>query len=203
MSRGASADERVYRALLRAYPRRFREEYGHALLGAFRDRRRDAHEGRARLWPDILLDLARSAPALRVDALRARGQRHTRLEEVSMRTMGALATLIGVIEVMNAAIELSAAASIASGAWLVSVVLGLLLGILLVVAGVALLRRAPSATMLARHAAVACLALMLLMRFMGPWMSIFGLILGIIFPIALLIFSMTGHDRGSAAPRAV
>jgi predicted permease len=51
--------ERIYRRLLRLYPRDFREEYGHEMSLLFRDR---AVEGRLRLWLQVLGDLTFHAP---------------------------------------------------------------------------------------------------------------------------------------------
>src|SRR5439155_5215851 len=64
----------VYRALLLAYPPRFRHEYEPLLLQAFRDRLRDARAtsrgaGIALFWGGILRDLVRSATRERIDAV--------------------------------------------------------------------------------------------------------------------------------------
>jgi hypothetical protein len=60
--------ERVYRALLCLYPRRFRESYGEEALQLFRGRMEDERGWlrRLRLWLDLLLDLG---------AIRIRGYR--------------------------------------------------------------------------------------------------------------------------------
>ncbi|QNI37394.1 Ig-like domain repeat protein [Edaphobacter albus] len=60
--------ERIYRALLRLYPRRFRAHYGEEALQLFRDRMEDERGWlrRSRLWLDLLLDLG---------AIRIRGYR--------------------------------------------------------------------------------------------------------------------------------
>jgi len=64
----------VDRALLLAYPPRFRHEYEPLLLQAFRDRLRDARAtsrgaGIALFWGGILRDLVRSATRERIDAV--------------------------------------------------------------------------------------------------------------------------------------
>ena len=71
---------RVYRLLLAAYPKRFRQEYGREMALAFRDCCRDAHRqggslALLRLWPRTLRDLAVSALGERFDGLvRPRGR---------------------------------------------------------------------------------------------------------------------------------
>jgi putative ABC transport system permease protein len=52
--------ERVYRALLRCYPAEFRDEYASEMTQVFRDR--VAAEPGARVWADLAVDLARTAP---------------------------------------------------------------------------------------------------------------------------------------------
>jgi putative ABC transport system permease protein len=51
--------ERIYRLLLRLYPRDFRDEYGREMSMLFRDR---AEGGRVRLWFEVLDDLLLHAP---------------------------------------------------------------------------------------------------------------------------------------------
>ena len=51
--------ERIYRWLLRLYPREFRDEYGHEMSLMFRAR---ASDGSARLWLQVLGDLVSHAP---------------------------------------------------------------------------------------------------------------------------------------------
>jgi putative ABC transport system permease protein len=51
--------ERLYRRLLRLYPRDFRDEYGEEMSLLFRDR---TSEGSSRLWPQVLGDLLVHAP---------------------------------------------------------------------------------------------------------------------------------------------
>jgi hypothetical protein len=66
-----SRSERVYRALLLAYPREFRREYGPQMEQAFGDLYREARErggrsGIAHLWALAVSDLARTAVAQRI-----------------------------------------------------------------------------------------------------------------------------------------
>src|SRR4030095_15474310 len=56
---GVKRSERVYRWLLRLYPRDFRDEYGQEMSLLFRAR---TSEGSVRLWLQVLGDLAFHAP---------------------------------------------------------------------------------------------------------------------------------------------
>ena len=69
------ASEWVYRALLRAYPKDFRDEFGDAMVEFHRDRlgharRESGPWGTARVWLHVAADLLRNALPARVDALR-------------------------------------------------------------------------------------------------------------------------------------
>ena len=74
---------------------------------------------------------------------------------------------------------------------------------LLVVAGVALVRRSLRAPTLATVAAVAWLALVVITRAVHPWMSIFTLLLAVVFPVALLVFVWMGRGRDGMGRGAV
>jgi hypothetical protein len=118
-----------------------------------------------------------------------------------MRTMAMLAVLIGAAEAANALAE-GWAGGIANGSgfWLAGVILTMVAGALLLVAGIAMLRRAPGAVPWARAAAITCLAVVVLVRLVQGWMSIFATLLGIVFPIALLLFLRWTRGRGPSAP---
>jgi serine/threonine protein phosphatase PrpC len=65
--RTSARSERLYRALLRAYPRAFREEYAGEMLLVFRDASRGAvgrrgTAGLLALWGNLLWDLAKTVP---------------------------------------------------------------------------------------------------------------------------------------------
>jgi hypothetical protein len=62
--------EKIYACLLRLYPTRFRQAYGHDALQLFRDRLRDetGFLGRTRLWLDLFVDLAISLSRLYANA---------------------------------------------------------------------------------------------------------------------------------------
>lgn len=198
-----SGAERTYRLLLRAYPADFRAAYGREMTLLFRDRRREVGAASARLWVEMTWDVARSAPALRLEAWRARWDADTRTGGGTMKTMAILAVLIGVFEALNAVAEAwpgGFAGSDGYGLRLAGVVLTLAAGALLLASGIAMLRRTSGATTLARAAAVACLAVVVLVRLVQPWMSIFSMLLGIAFPIALLLSLYRTRGRGSSAP---
>lgn len=214
-----SAPERVYRLLLRAYPPAFRAAYGREMLLLFRDQRRhratDAGAD-ARFWAAMLWDVARSAPALRLDALRARwrGRRRVRIPGprargphlqreggtmTARRAVAMLAVVGGVFEAINTGVEYLAGrgASRGDGGWLLAVALGVALGAVLAAAGVALLRGGAGATRAARVAAIACLALLLGVQLAFPFMSIFALLLGVALPVALLLAARRPSDGAS------
>ena len=65
MSETRTLDERVYRRLVRLFPRPFRHEYGDALAQFFRDDVRE--RGRARGWGRALSDLIVSVPVQHVE----------------------------------------------------------------------------------------------------------------------------------------
>jgi hypothetical protein len=67
--------ERVYLALLRLYPSEFREEFGDALLDAFRELHRRSGHRWVRFWSALVADLAHSICREWIDSWRsARGQ---------------------------------------------------------------------------------------------------------------------------------
>ena len=105
-----------------------------------------------------------------------------------MKPMGVLAILIGALQIGNAAIELVAGGSALGAFPRFAVLLAIVAALLLVTAGVALVRRSPRAPALATISAVAWLVLVAITRAVHPWMSIFALLLAVVFPIALLAF---------------
>jgi hypothetical protein len=75
--------ERVYRALLLLYPRRFRREYREPMLQLYRDERRD----RATSWAQLASDVVVSAPVQHKEAFR------------TMSTQGKLVTASVVVSI--------------------------------------------------------------------------------------------------------
>jgi hypothetical protein len=195
--------ERAYRLLMRAYPADFRAQYEREMTLAFRDQLRDSRAIGLRFWAEMVWDVARSAPALRVEALRARWHRNILAEDGTMKPMAMLAMVIGAIQGINALIEARAGTAQPGDYSLLGVVLGFVAAALLVGAGVALLRGGHAGLVWARVSAVACLAMVVLIRVVQPWMSIFGTLLGVGFPIALLLFLQLMRGRGSSTPMAV
>ena len=80
--------ERVYRLLLRAFPRDFRAEYEREMVLLFRDQCRESDVRTIGFWAKVLADIARSAPALRAEA--------TRTIEVFMKLAAIITVLLGV-----------------------------------------------------------------------------------------------------------
>jgi len=188
--------ERAYALLLRAYPSAFRARYGREMRLTFRDLMRDADTTGPGFWMRIISDVARTAPLEHADALRARWSSNSRLEESRMKPMGMLAVAIGLLQSVNAIVELTHGGGAGLPGFVV--ILAVVLGILLAVAGVALLRGAAVASTLAALAAVCWLALVVIVRAVRPWMSIFSMLLAVVFPIALLLYVWMGRGRGQA-----
>jgi hypothetical protein len=195
--------ERIYRALLRAYPAAFRAEYGREMTQLFRDQYREGDASPPAFWLTVVWDVARSAPALRVEAWRARGRESTRTLGGNMKPIATLAVLLGVFGVLNAAVEGSAALRGGiSGTYQIAIVLGASAGALLLVAGLAALRRTPAGRQAATIASVASLVLFLIARLLFPWMSIFSQLVGFVLPVALLAVLHWPRRRGPSASAA-
>jgi hypothetical protein len=196
-----SAEERAYELMLRAYPRAFRARYAQQMMLVFRDLRREQGSG-VRFWSRMLWDTVRSAPVLRLEMWRTQWGGDTYSNGGRMKTMAILAVVIGAVVALNSSIEGWAggvvghdSSSLAVGA------LGLLAGVGVLIAGVALLRGSRSAAMLAQGAAVVCLGVFALVLGVSPRFSIFADILGIGFPIALLLFVRFAGGRGTPSAR--
>src|SRR5712692_787225 len=97
--------ERIYRLLLRAYPPDFRAEYGREMVLLFRDQCQESDVRTVGFWAAVICDVARSAPALRAAAWRARGSESTRTIEVIMKLAAMLTVLLGVFGIVNAVVE--------------------------------------------------------------------------------------------------
>jgi hypothetical protein len=180
-----AAAERIYRLLLRAYPPDFRAEYGREMVVLFRDQCRDGDVGTLGFWTTVMCDVARSAPALRVEAWRARGMVNTRTVEVIMKIAAMLTVLLAGFGVVGAVGEWVAGSKGAmGGSYVLAVVLGVCASALLLGAGVAILLRSRQA---ARLALLASLALVVAARLLFPWMSIFSQLVGFGLPVGLLI----------------
>lgn len=82
----------AYRALLRLYPRSFRESYGEPMAQTFGDRLRDAGP---RAWLVVGPDLLRTAPSQRMEALMASLSPGARVGLLAALAAGAVAASIG------------------------------------------------------------------------------------------------------------
>ena len=193
-----SAADRAYRTLLLAYPAEFRAAYGREMSLAFRDCRREHHASDARFWCAILLDVIRSAPALRLDALRARLAPTTRTSGGTMKTMGILAIIVGLLETANASFEVF----VGTGYPFAAGIIGVCGGALLFLTGSMLLRRGRSAATPALASAVACLAIFAIIGPVMKVMSIASTLLGVGFSLALLVFLFVSSRRPSAPSMA-
>jgi hypothetical protein len=192
--------ERCYRALLRAYPPEFRAQYEREMMLTFRQCRRDAVGRATWFWAELLWDVARSAPALRLEAMRARWCVDLHITEGAMTAMGILAALIGVLEVINSLIEGVEGGLHRPGLQLLSVVLGVVGGVVLLVAGIAMLRRGARAIPHAFRMAATCLVAFAFIEVAAPVMSVAAMLLGIVFPLALLVFLFWQRGRGTRVP---
>jgi hypothetical protein len=190
--------ERWYRLLLRAYPPAFRAEYGREMTLAFRQCRHEGTWSAPRFWAAMLWDVARSAPAQRLEELQVQWTMNLHIREGAMKTMGILATLIGALEVINSLMEGLAGGLGRPGTQLLSVALGLGGGLMLMLAGVAMLRLGARGASQALGGVVACLLAFATIAFAAPVMSIFAMLLGIGFPAVLLAYLLwrRGRDRG-------
>ncbi len=180
--------ERIYRLLLRAYPPDFRAEYGREMVLLFRDQCQESDVRTVGFWARVLCDVARSAPALRVEAWCERGRVNTRTMEVIMKLAAMLAVLVGVFGILNAMVELGAALTgTIGGMHGLALVLGVFASALLLVAGAAILRPTPWGRQAGRLALLASVVLCIAARLLFPWMSVFSQLIGIGLPVALLI----------------
>lgn len=182
------AAQRIYRLLLRTYPADFRAQYGREMILLFRDQCREADARSPRFWAAVIWDVARSAPALRVEMWRARGHETTGILEAIMKLAATLTVLLGVFVAVSALVEgMGGVAETPGGRYLLAIVRGGLAGALLLGAGLALLRRTPAGRQAASLALVASLVIVVVARVVHPWMSIFSQLVGIGLPVALLI----------------
>ena len=202
MSARDDVPERVFALLLHAYPSEFRSRYAREMQLVFRAHWRQASERGVRFWTEVVWDVAQSAPTLRVEALRARWHGHSQAEESKMKPMAMLTVLIGAVQLLGALMEARAGWSTYGSSLSVASVLAMVVAsALLLGAGVALLRRTPTALTWAHVAAITCLVAVILVRLTFPWMSIFSTILAVAFPIALLLFLRVSGRAGQSGGR--
>jgi hypothetical protein len=164
------------------------------MMLTFRELVRSAGSPGVGFWMGVVADVARSAPVLRAESLRARLAANLRVEDGRMKTMGVLAVLIGLLQAVNAVVELNTGGT-AGWPGLV-VAMAIVLSVLLIIAGVALIAGASGAPTLSQIAAVCWLVLVGLVRAVHPWMSIFATLLAVVFPVVLLVYVWMGRGRG-------
>lgn len=191
--------ERCYRLLLRAYPQAFRAEYEREMLLLFRQARRDAAGRATSFWLALVWDIARSAPAQRLDALRVRGSTTTHIPEAEMKTLGIVTMVIGALEVLNSLIEGIGGGVHRPALQLLSVALGVGGGVALIAGGLALARSGARGRALV--AAAVCLTAFIIIGLAAPVMSGAGMLLGIDFPLVLLVILFVRRGRDGALPR--
>ena len=192
-----SAADRFYRALLRAYPAGFRAEFGEPMAQAFRDLRRERRSAGVRFWASMIWDVLRSAPELRMQSLRENSG-HFNFREGIMKTMAILAILIGALEVANSLAEAYAGGIVrGGGASLAGGTIAALAAALMIASAVALLRRTPRAAAFAQSAAITCLAVFACIAAIRPMFSGMATLLGIGFPIAMLVFLFSTRGRST------
>jgi hypothetical protein len=202
MSARGPLAERAFSMLLLAYPAEFRARFEREMSLVFRAQWRDANERGVRFWTEIVWDVARSAPPLRAESIRAHWVRDIPIEERKMKPMAILTVLIGAVQLVGALMEARAGWSTYGNALpVVSVLTMALAGAVLIGAGIALLRSAPTALTWANVASIACLAAVVVVRLTFPWMSIFSTLLAIGFPIALLLFLRVSSGTGQSGRR--
>jgi hypothetical protein len=195
--------ERVYRVLLRAYPRSFRSDYGGEMLLLFRDEYRSRSAAAPRFWTIMVCDVARSATSMWLEELSARAKDHIQIVEVIMKLAGILAVVLGVYGIVNALVEAAQGMRLAPGAaYIVAVVLGIIAAALLLAAGAAQLRSPLSGRHTTTIASLASLVTIVTARLLHPWMSMLGLIVGIGLPIVLLAALQWPNRGGPSASRA-
>ena len=179
--------ERVYRAMLRAYPSRFRTENEQELLRIYRDQQRDGVAEAPGYWPRLIVDVLRSAPREWRDEITTTFQ----AGGVSMRGLAVVAVLVGAFELFNTFTEIRAGGFNSRDALAqAGLVLALISMIALAAAGVALLRSGRAATRFAQVAAACCIASFAFIGLTRPSLSVLAMILGIGFPVLLLGWAM-------------
>jgi hypothetical protein len=195
--------ERVYRLLLRVYPRDFRSEYGREMTLLFRDEYRMRDATALAFWARMVWDAAHSAMSMWVGVWLARGKEYTRTFEVIMKLAGTLAVLFGVFGALSALAEgVAAVRGTLGGAYLLAILLGGTAAALLITAGAALWRSKLSGRQTATIALVASLVIIVIARLTFPWMSTFSQLIGIGLPIALLAALHWPGKRGPSMSAA-
>ena len=85
--------ERLYAALLRLYPKPFREEYHASMLEAFHELRASPRRSSLAFWQFVITDLVRSAARQQLDECR-NGSRYFRLRWLVTCALGLIVTVL-------------------------------------------------------------------------------------------------------------
>jgi hypothetical protein len=179
-----SDGEWLYRLVLQAYPPAFRGSFGREMLLVYRAQRRDGVVD-ARYWLACIADAAAAAPRLWMDEL----YEGIIAAQGAMKTMGILSVIAGLLETANAFVEFRASVFGERDSPSQAVLMGVIAtGVLLTIAGLALLFRGYAARRLGWTSAIVCLGTFALMLATRPMMSTAATGLGIAFPLALWIF---------------
>jgi hypothetical protein len=192
--------EYTYRLLLRAYPQDFRDEYEHEMLALFKAIRRERTNA-AEFWSAIIWDLMRSAPSLRMHSFHARWSTNPLTTGAIMKTMSILAVIAGAATIMNASVEgwVGGVAHHDALSGAVGIV-GILAGLSMILAGILLMRRAPGAIPRAQAAAGVCLIAFVGMLVLSPRLSIAANIIGIVFPVVLVVYAQLKRTTKPPTP---
>lgn len=192
-----SADRTVhtYRVILQLYPRSFRDRFEPELIAVFRAHRSATTPSPA-FWCSIMWDVARSAPALRLEEAWAVWGRQTFMEGAAMLAMGMVAILMGGFEILGALGEWWIGGVVGhDGGALVGGAFGAVAGAILLAAGVALTRSDPGALRFARGAAITALVTFAVLSVVNPVLSIFARLVGVLVPIAVLFVTMRAQRQ--------
>ena len=121
-----------------------------------------------------------------------------------MKAMAVLAMMIGSFQGFNGMREATAIDfSHRPGLEQAGLSLAILSSVFLLIAGIELLRRGKEAGGLARIAAVAALCSFAFVGLTTPMLSILAMLLGTIFPAAMLVYLFINGGAGPARPRCV
>jgi hypothetical protein len=176
--------ESMFRSVMCAYPPAFRRAFGRELVLVFRDQERNGLITRG-YWVALIIEIVSTAPQLWAEELHD----GFLITELTMKLMAILAILIGMLETLNSLSEsreaLFAHRDPVSRAVLILTIASALL---LTLAGLALLVRGEAARTIGRIAAVGCLIAFVFMASARPMMSVGARLVGIAFPISLLVF---------------
>jgi hypothetical protein len=117
-----------------------------------------------------------------------------------MKTIGILAVIVGLLELLNTlGAAVGAGRGGTSGVTLVIFIVTIAVAAALLASGVALLARGPRAITFARGAALACLVVFAALAAIRPGFSIASMLLGIAFPIVMLLVIRRTTQRSTPA----